>query len=100
MVRRRLEVDTCLGVVVEQSLYDEQLKLIARAKLDDHRQDPDSGIVLPRRLQLEWPEAEIKLTIRLHQVEVNPANTPASTWQLPHGLGAGTFDLGTRRVLR
>ena len=100
MVRRRLVVDTCLGVVVEQSLYDETARLIAVAKLSDHRADPETGIVVPRRIELDWPEAELSLVVRLKEVEINPSPIPASTWEVPRGLGSGPIDLVTRRLLR
>tara|TARA_B100000686_G_C16755946_1_gene955493 strand:- start:1911 stop:2213 length:303 start_codon:yes stop_codon:yes gene_type:complete len=100
MVRRRLVVDTCLGVVVEQSLFDESARLIAVAKLSDHRADPETGIVVPRRIELDWPEAELSLVVRLKEVEINPSPIPASTWEVPRGLGSGPIDLATRRLLR
>ena len=100
LVRRRLVVDTCLGVVIEQSLYNETGRLIAVAKLSDHRQDAETGIVVPRRIELEWPEAQLSLLIRLKEVEINPSPIPASTWEVPRGLGSGPIDLVTRRPLR
>ena len=99
-VRRRLVVDTCLGVVIEQSLFDKDSRLIAVAKLSDHRADAETGIVVPRRIELEWPEAELSLTIRLKEVEINPSPIAASTWEVPRGLGSGPIDLATRRRLR
>ena len=99
-VRRQLVVDTCLGVVIEQSLYDETGRLIAQATLDDHRTESETGIVVTRLISLEWPEAELSLVIRLGDVEVNPSPIPASTWEVPRGLGSGPIDLVTRRVLR
>lgn len=99
LVRKQLVVDTCQGVITEQSLFDESSRLIARARMSDHRKDAETGIVLPRRIELEWPEAEIVLTIKLRQVEINPVETPAATWQVPRNLGAGTIDLATRREL-
>ena len=100
LVRRRLVVDTCLGVVIEQSLYDETARLIAVARLSDHRPDAETGIVVPRRIELEWPEAELMLVIRMKEVEINPSPIPASTWEVPRGLGSGPIDLVTRRPLR
>ena len=99
LVRKQLVVDTCRGVISEQSLFDESSQLIARARMSDHRKDPATGIVLPRRIELEWSEAAVVLTIKLHQIEINPVDTPAATWQVPRNLGAGTFDLATRRKL-
>ena len=99
-VRRQLVVDTCLGVVVEQSLFDDSSQLIARARLNGHRTDQDTGIVVPRRFELEWPEAGMSLMISLSDIEVNPTVVTESTWQVPHALGAGTFDLATRQLLR
>ena len=100
LVRRRLVVDTCLGVVIEQSLFNETGRLIAVAKLSEHRQDAETGIVVPRRIELEWPEAQLSLLIRLKEVEINPSPIPASTWEVPRGLGSGPIDLVTRRPLR
>ena len=57
-------------------------------------------IVVPRRIELEWPEAELSLVIRLKDIEVNPSPIPASTWEVPRGLGSGPIDLVTRQVLR
>ncbi len=99
-VRRKLVVDTCLGVVIEQALFDDQSHLIARARLDDHREDSETGVVMPRRIELEWPEAELSLVIRLKEIEINPSPIPASTWEVPRGLGSGPVDLVTRRPLR
>lgn len=100
LVRRRLVVDTCLGVVIEQSLYNEAGRQIAVAKLSDHRADAETGIVVPRRIELKWPEAELSLLIRLKEVEINPSPIPASTWEVPRGLGSGAIDLVTRQPLR
>ncbi len=99
-VRRRLVVDTCLGVVIEQSLFDKDSRLIAVARLSDHRADAETGIVVPRRIELEWPEAELSLMIRLKAIEINPSPIAASTWEVPRGLGSGPIDLATRRRLR
>ncbi|GIT30502.1 MAG: hypothetical protein Ct9H300mP1_25480 [Planctomycetaceae bacterium] len=91
-VRRQLVVDTCLGVVIEQSLYDESASLIARATLEITGRISQTGIVVPRRIELEWPEAELSLVIRLKDIEVNPSPIPASTWEVPRGLGSGPID--------
>ncbi len=88
-------VDTCYGHMLEQSLYDETSgNLIARAIFRDHRADPATGVVLPHRIELQWPQAKMALTMQVGQIEVNPANLSAQTWQLPSIPDYPIRDLG------
>ena len=94
-VRKVIVVDTCYGRVLEQSLYDESSgKLIAQAVFGDHRSDPVTGVVLPHRIDLSWPQAGMALTMHLGRIEVNPGRMPEQTWKLPTIRDYPILDLG------
>jgi hypothetical protein len=92
-VRKIIVVDACSGNVVEQLRRDASGSLIARAVFSDHQADPSTGIILPHQIELEWPEAEMALKMRVGHVEVNPAGMPEQTWQLPDIPGYPVLDL-------
>ena len=87
-VRKVTAVDLCLGVVREHALYDARGDLIARAVLRDHahfRNIRNNGqdVVLPRAIDLEWPQAKLNLTMTFSEIEVNPENISRGTWDVP-----------------
>lgn len=90
-VRKVTVVDRRLGVIREHALYDPRNQLIARAVLSQHttRVSP----ILPMRIDLEWPQAQVGLTMTLSDVEVNPAHYSQKTWTLPNFEGYTIFDL-------
>lgn len=81
------------GVIVEQSLYGPRDQLIARARLDKHFQDPVSHAILPRVVELDWPQANLGLTMHLGEIEVNPAVVSPHMFAMPHG-NHQVIDLG------
>jgi hypothetical protein len=87
IVRRVVLVDTRHRVIIGHALFDgspHSRGLIAKAKLSEYRQDPETGLVLPSRIDLDWPQAELSLTMILNQIEVNPAHLPEQIWAMPH----------------
>jgi hypothetical protein len=92
-VRKVTLVDTCHGIVREHALYDAQGQLIARAVLSGHIRDPATGVVLPTRIEFNWPQASVGLTMSLGHVEVNPRGTPPQTWHVPDYPGYRVIDL-------
>ena len=94
LLRKVIVVDTCQGVVVEHVLYDANGGLIAKASFGDHRADAASGVVLPRRIKLHWPQTGMALTMDLRNIEVNPRAMPDQTWQLPHYPNYPLLDIG------
>jgi outer membrane lipoprotein-sorting protein len=86
-VRQRTTVDTCRGVIREHALFDARGQLIARAVLSGHFRDKDSQAVLPTRIDLEWPPAQLGMTMTLAEIEVNPRNVPGRVWTVPHYTG-------------
>jgi hypothetical protein len=94
-VRRVMIVDPCQGAIVAHELHDPVQGLIARAELNDYRRDPQSGIMLPHRVNLDWRQANMSMTMRIGPIEVNPSHFDATVWELPsYGNEFPPLDLG------
>lgn len=94
-LRKVILVDLPRGVILEHSVYDYHGQRIAVARLDDHQLDKASGVVLPRRVKLDWPQTEMSLVMSLGQVEINPRGIPSQIWDMPKLAGYQVVDLGT-----
>lgn len=92
-VRKVTVVDTCHGVIVEHVLYDETGRLIASARMSEHYREPLADVVLPARIDLDWPQEQLGLTMTLGRMEVNPS-LPLQAWTLPSYPGYPVVDLG------
>jgi len=92
-LRKVTTVDTCRGVVLEHRLYDARGSLIAKAAFADHRKDAMSGAVFPHRIDLEWPETALRLSMQIGHIEVNPIGVSKSIWELPAYPDSPTVDL-------
>lgn len=93
-IRKTITVDTCHGRVLEQSLWDSSGRVrLAHAEFSNHRIDPESGVVMPHHIQLEWQQADLALSLDLGDVEVNPASMPERMWEMPHPQGYPEIDL-------
>lgn len=83
-VTKIVRVDNCTGWVREQYLYDANGDLLASAVTSDHQRDASYGAIVPRRVQLEWPQQRLSLDIRLRDVQVNEdLSTSPDLWQKP-----------------
>jgi hypothetical protein len=95
-------VDLVLGQVLEHALFDQQSQLICSAKMSDFRKPAgeDSGTSrLPHRIELNWPRAEMKLTMKMGVIEANPEFS-SYTWQVLQDSSCRIVDLdraGARR---
>ena len=92
-VRRELLVDRNLGIILGHSLYDGAAHLVAKASLSDHRREP-SGVIMPHRVELEFPLTKMELTIELNEINVNPSHLPSSMWELPNIPNVPQYDMG------
>jgi hypothetical protein len=98
-IRRELLVDSRLGVILGHTLYDGNGRLIARATLSNHRREP-SGVVMPHRVRLEFPQSDLAMTMDLGEIEVNPSDLPQQVWALPEDIpNSPVFDMGRRLAL-
>ena len=82
-LRRVVLVDLKRGIVLEHSLYAYNGGRIALAKLSDHRLDKSTGVVLPHRVTLDWPQSKMSMTMSLGDVQINPTSIPSQVWEMP-----------------
>jgi hypothetical protein len=82
-VKKVICVDLRQGIVLSHSLYDINGSLIARAGLERHVRDKQTGIVMPHLIALEWPQANLKINLEIDQIDVNPTTIPPRNWQVP-----------------
>jgi hypothetical protein len=96
-VKQVITVDQRRGVVTSHSLYDLRGNLIARARLDNHFRDRQTGVIMPHLIALEWPQANLKINLEMNQIEVNPTTIPPRNWQVPKkDPYYPAFDIGAR----
>lgn len=82
-ITRTIRVEANYGLVLGHSLHIGD-RTVATATLSDHRSDPVSGVILPHRIQIDWPQAQTSMTLRIGRIEVNPdLDHAASLWQIP-----------------
>lgn len=91
-VQRTMLVDACHGLVLEHSLREPSGRLIARATLGNYQREP-SGVRMPHRVDLHWPDSGVDLTMRIGTIEVNPANISEQTWSMPSYPDSPVIDL-------
>ena len=89
-VTRVIHVDAAHGQVLAHELRDATTgTLIGRATLQDHRRCPKTGMVLPHRIELDWPAGGTgPMTLALGEIEVNPTDFRAVRWVMPTHRGA------------
>ena len=84
---RILILDASSGWIHQQQLLGPQGQLIAEARNSDHFRDPDSGAVLPRKTEIDWPAAGMQLTLRLGDVQIAPLDPVSDMWVKPEYRG-------------
>ena len=94
-VTRTTVIDESRGIVLEQHLYSAQGQRLATAKLSKHQRDPETGVILPRHVEISCPQTQFELQIDLVDMQIN--RLPANSQQLftrPAYPGYQEVDLG------
>ena len=91
-VQRTMLVDACHGLILEHSLREPAGRLIARATLGNYQREP-SGVRMPHRIDLQWPDSGVDLTMRIGNIEVNPALISEQIWSMPSYPDSPVIDL-------
>lgn len=91
-VHRTMLVDACHGLVLEHSLREPSGRVVARATLRNYQREP-SGVRMPHRIDLHWPDSEVDLTLEIGAIEVNPAAISEQTWSMPSYPNSPVIDL-------
>ena len=77
-------IEQARGLVLEQHVYDHRGQLVASAVASCHRQDPLSGLTMPKVVDIYCPKAEFSMRVDLGNVEINrPLGNPAGLWTMP-----------------
>lgn len=92
-VQKTLIVDTHQGRIIQHTLHGSDGRLIASASLGNYWRDPVSKLEVPRDVRLNFPEANLDITMQIHQPEINP-DLPESIWQVPQKNGYKRLDMG------
>lgn len=94
-VERAIRVNVCNGQITEHVLRHRGGPVIARALLGKHT-TLANGASLPMLVKLQWPEAQVEMTMHLGTPEANPAGLAGDPmlWQLPQIPGSNPVDIG------
>lgn len=85
-VTKRVTINRCNGLVTEHALLDSAGNMIARATLGQFVRDKENQGILPTLIKLEWPQAEMNLTIKLRDIQFNPSSIPIIQWTPPQNM--------------
>lgn len=93
-VQRVMIVDLLQGQIVQHALFDQQSQLICSARMSDFRRPvgDESNSRLPHRIDLNWPRSDMKLTMKMREIEVNPQFN-SHTWKLLQDPSCRLIDL-------
>jgi hypothetical protein len=88
-------IDGSQGWVLEQHVYDACRRLAASAVASGHRRDPLTGLVMPTVVDINSPQAQLRMRIDLGNVEINRmADDRPALWTMPSYPGASLVDMG------
>ncbi len=87
-------IDQDYGWVLAQHLYDSHNTLLLSVNAQDHRQDPLSGLVMPKRVEIYCPQNQFRMTVDLGNVEINTLSPDRRLWSMPFYRGSPAVDLG------
>jgi hypothetical protein len=93
-VRQMTVVDVRQGILLEHHLWDGAGQPVAHARFQRHQRCAATGAVLPHRIELDWPQEQLGLSLELGQIEVNPGALPTTTFEVPEIEGSPEVDLG------
>jgi len=87
-------IDGLRGLVLEQRLFDAKGSLLASSVASDHRQDPLSGLIMPKIVEVRCPAAQFTMRINLGNVRINRlSGNPTELWAMPGYNGVPAVDL-------
>ena len=95
-VRRIVKVDMGHGVVLEHRIEAMSGKMIAKATLTRHFLDPETRLILPRQISIDWPAAEqvMALSLEFTSVDFNSPPQSVAMWTVPQLTDYPVFDIG------
>ena len=75
-------------------------KMIAKATLSRHFLDPETRLILPRQISIDWPAAEqvLALSLEFTSVDFNSPAQSVAMWTVPNVPDYPAFDIGAYAV--
>ncbi|MCA9118029.1 MAG: hypothetical protein KDA79_23315, partial [Planctomycetaceae bacterium] len=92
--RRIIQVDSCYGRIISQSLHDAGGNLLARATFNDYKVCGETGVMLPHRIDLDWPQTRTAMSLHMGSIELNNPALPQQLWTMPEIPGFPEMELG------
>jgi hypothetical protein len=93
-VQRRIQVNSCHGIVTLHELRNAEGKTIAKASFSGHYRDPETKLILVKQIRLDLPQEKMILALELDRIQVNPVTTEDSVvWNVPQLPGHRMVDL-------
>ncbi len=90
---KKTVIDASTALVHEQHLYDQQGRIVASAVVREHRRDPATDLVMPKVVDLQYPQAQFSMLVNLGNAEINGAVANTQLWRMPTMPGWPTVDL-------
>ena len=88
-------IDQRYGWVLARHIYDSNGNLLISMTAEDHRQDPLSGLVMPKKVGIYCPQSQFRMTVDLGNVEINTLSQDRrQLWSMPSYRGSPAVDLG------
>lgn len=78
---RRVRLST--GEVIGHEIRSHSGVAIARAEVTEHAIDPNTGVMLPQKVHVDWPSFGVNFTLHIGRHQVNPRTLTASTFERP-----------------
>lgn len=97
--RKVIVCDELDAAILEEHIYDGSQALIASALLSEHERDRESGALIPRQIEIQWPGSGFSMKLLLREVHVNQlAGDPSQLWTKPEYRGWANVDLADPQV--
>ena len=95
-IQRILVVHDTFGWILEQHLLDAQGQTVASAISSGHHENPETGVILPRHVDVRLPTVGLAFSIDVPEFQVNQIGPQAQgLWTMPRPPGFPLVDLAT-----
>jgi len=92
-------VDKQHGLIQEQRLISPQNQVLATARMLSYRRHPETGAMIPYRVDFEWPREKLGLSLVMKRIDVESTTPfPSQTFDMPELKNAPIHDLGRAPV--
>jgi len=76
-------VDCCQGLIIEQRLQETNGPVVAFARMRDFKKHPSSDSLIPHKVDLEWPQAKMGLTLNLKRIDISESPFATQMFDMP-----------------